>query len=258
MQERREIRVWSLGRVDLLDEGMATTIVFLPGESHGTRSLVGYSPSGHKEWHMTEVTWRACYIDNLQEILNTRRSSQTAENVLQGPPTLIRVELPEHMSYQPAWPLPLLQWTILPSLCTQIPPVLWPLTTLFIMGAMPFTSLSSQKLSGHPWRPSSQATASGKPLLPSASWYRSHLLPHLDLEGCCTSPVRAGRLWPWSFPLPPYMYTGLCDFEEREHTHLSIPQCLLLRLAKSVLFINVCWTDDWMNKTAKKPDVEKM
>lgn len=82
--------------------------------------------------------------------------------------------------------------------------------------------------------------------------------PTLTWKGAATSPVRAGRLWPWSFPLPPYMYTGLCDFEEREHTHLSIPQCLLLRLAKSVLFINVCWTDDWMNKTAKKPDVEKM
>ena len=30
--------------------------VFLPGESHGQRSLVGYSPSGCKESDMTEVT----------------------------------------------------------------------------------------------------------------------------------------------------------------------------------------------------------
>ena len=28
--------------------------VFLPGESHGQRSLVGYSPQGHKESDMTE------------------------------------------------------------------------------------------------------------------------------------------------------------------------------------------------------------
>ena len=30
------------------------TPVFLPGESHGQRSLVGYSPWGHKELNMTE------------------------------------------------------------------------------------------------------------------------------------------------------------------------------------------------------------
>ena len=30
------------------------TPVFLPGESHGQRNLVGYSPWGHKEWTTTE------------------------------------------------------------------------------------------------------------------------------------------------------------------------------------------------------------
>ena len=30
------------------------TLVFLPGESHGRRSLVGYSPRGHKEQDTTE------------------------------------------------------------------------------------------------------------------------------------------------------------------------------------------------------------
>ena len=33
------------------------TPVLLPGESHGRRSLVGYSPWGHKEWDVTERTW---------------------------------------------------------------------------------------------------------------------------------------------------------------------------------------------------------
>ena len=32
------------------------TPVFLPGESHGQRSLVGYSPRGHKESDTTEHT----------------------------------------------------------------------------------------------------------------------------------------------------------------------------------------------------------
>ena len=32
------------------------TAVFLPGESHGQRSLAGYGPQGHKELDTTEVT----------------------------------------------------------------------------------------------------------------------------------------------------------------------------------------------------------
>ena len=32
------------------------TPVFLPEESHGQRSLSGYSPSGHKESDMTDAT----------------------------------------------------------------------------------------------------------------------------------------------------------------------------------------------------------
>ena len=32
------------------------TPVFLPGESHGQRILVDYSPQGHKESDMTEAT----------------------------------------------------------------------------------------------------------------------------------------------------------------------------------------------------------
>ena len=36
------------------------TPVFLPGESHGQRSLVGYSPWGRKDLDTTEVTQHAC------------------------------------------------------------------------------------------------------------------------------------------------------------------------------------------------------
>ena len=35
------------------------TPVFLPGESHGQRSLVGYGPYGHKESDTTEVIYHA-------------------------------------------------------------------------------------------------------------------------------------------------------------------------------------------------------
>ena len=46
--------VRSLGWEDPLEEGMTPTPVFLPGESHGQRSVAGYSPWGHKELDMTE------------------------------------------------------------------------------------------------------------------------------------------------------------------------------------------------------------
>ena len=67
--------VQSLGGEDPLEEGMATpstilawsgkipwrrkwqlTPVFLPGESHGQRSLAGYSPWDYKESDTTEAT----------------------------------------------------------------------------------------------------------------------------------------------------------------------------------------------------------
>ena len=43
-----------------LGEGLGKpTSVFLPGESHGQRSLAGCSPSGHKESDTTEATYHA-------------------------------------------------------------------------------------------------------------------------------------------------------------------------------------------------------
>ena len=46
--------VQTLGQKDPLEEGMATHSSILAGESHGQRSLEGYSPRGHKESDMTE------------------------------------------------------------------------------------------------------------------------------------------------------------------------------------------------------------
>ena len=44
----------SLGQEDPLEEEMQPTPVFLPGESHGQRSLAGYSLWGHKESDTTK------------------------------------------------------------------------------------------------------------------------------------------------------------------------------------------------------------
>ena len=56
MQEMQEIQVGSLGWEDPLQEEMATYSVFLPGESHGQRSLTGYSAEGCNELDMTKGT----------------------------------------------------------------------------------------------------------------------------------------------------------------------------------------------------------
>ena len=46
-----------------LEESMATHSSILPEESHGQRSLVDYSPQGHKESDMTKTTYHACIMD---------------------------------------------------------------------------------------------------------------------------------------------------------------------------------------------------
>ena len=45
----QETSVPLLDLEDPLEEGMVTHSIFLPGKSHGQRSLVGYSPKGHQE-----------------------------------------------------------------------------------------------------------------------------------------------------------------------------------------------------------------
>ena len=55
-----QIPVPFLGRENPLKKGMATTPVFLPGEFHGQRSLVGYSPWDHKESDTTK--WLTCSL----------------------------------------------------------------------------------------------------------------------------------------------------------------------------------------------------
>ena len=50
----QETWVRSLGQEDPLEKEMATHSIFLPGEFHGQRILVGYSPWGPKELETPE------------------------------------------------------------------------------------------------------------------------------------------------------------------------------------------------------------
>ena len=49
-----DTQVRALGWEDPLEKKWQSTLGLLPGESHGQRSLVGYSPWGRKEWDTTE------------------------------------------------------------------------------------------------------------------------------------------------------------------------------------------------------------
>ena len=55
----QETRVRFLGQEDPLEKKRQPTPVFLPGESHGQRSLAGYSPRGHKsQTRLSDLTTR--------------------------------------------------------------------------------------------------------------------------------------------------------------------------------------------------------
>ena len=53
-RETQAMRGQSLGLEDPLKRAWQPTPVFLPGEPHGPRSLVGYSPWGRKQSDTTE------------------------------------------------------------------------------------------------------------------------------------------------------------------------------------------------------------
>ena len=60
-------------RKNPLEEGIATQSVFLPGESHGQRSLVGYSPWGCKELDPAEATEHSCRtVEEISEDITRR------------------------------------------------------------------------------------------------------------------------------------------------------------------------------------------
>ena len=59
MKEMPEIRVWSLGWEDPLEEEMATHSSILAWEIYGQRRLMGYILGGCNESNTTEVTEHA-------------------------------------------------------------------------------------------------------------------------------------------------------------------------------------------------------
>ena len=58
-KDGKETWVQCLSGEDPLEKGMQPTPVFLPGESHEQRSLVGYSPWDRKELDTTERLTRS-------------------------------------------------------------------------------------------------------------------------------------------------------------------------------------------------------
>ena len=77
------MQVRSLGREDRLEKGWQPTPVFLPGESGGQRSPVGYGPWGHKESDVTEATEYARPAASLS--LTRGREFYSRSQVAEGP-----------------------------------------------------------------------------------------------------------------------------------------------------------------------------
>ena len=51
------------------------TPAFLPGESHGQRSLAGYSPQGRKESDTTEASQHTCTVTKPHTLRHTCKQS---------------------------------------------------------------------------------------------------------------------------------------------------------------------------------------
>ena len=60
----QETWVQFLGWEDPLEKEWQPTPLFLPGESHGQRSPLGYSPRDHKESDTTELTFTFTNLTN--------------------------------------------------------------------------------------------------------------------------------------------------------------------------------------------------
>ena len=70
-----------LGRFPWRENGWPPTPVFLPGESHGQRSLAGYSPWGHTKSDTTIATWHTQCISCIYYILRLYINSLRAGTI---------------------------------------------------------------------------------------------------------------------------------------------------------------------------------
>ena len=57
--KRRKFNPWDR-KIPWRTAWQVTLLLFLPGESHGQRSLAGYGPESHKKLDTTGVTANAC------------------------------------------------------------------------------------------------------------------------------------------------------------------------------------------------------
>ena len=78
MQETQKTQVQFLGQKDPWRKKWQPIPVFLPGESHGQRSLAGYSPRGPEESGMTER-------------LSTQKYKKKSLGVLSEIPTIAQI-----------------------------------------------------------------------------------------------------------------------------------------------------------------------
>ena len=106
IQETQEMQVQSLGREDPLEgQKWQPTLVFLPRESHGQRSLAGYSPPSGKDLDTTEqlththtvqhqectkVNHRAITASQCRSISLTKVRAQLVKNLPAMQETLVR------------------------------------------------------------------------------------------------------------------------------------------------------------------------
>jgi len=81
-----------VGMISWRREWLLPTPVFLPGEFHGQRSLVGYSPWGHKESDMTE--WLSLFFfPQNQDSAHSQATCSNQSHLLLGP-YLVTTTLP--------------------------------------------------------------------------------------------------------------------------------------------------------------------
>ena len=70
------MRLRSLGQEDPLKEERQPTPAFLPGESHGQRSLAGYSPWAAKSW--TQLRNKGRGVNSKSQAKPERRQESSA------------------------------------------------------------------------------------------------------------------------------------------------------------------------------------
>ena len=77
-----ETGVQSLGWEGPLKKG--PTPAFFPGESHGQRILVGYSPRGHKEWDTIEGLILLLFLCSMKttQLFFTQKKIMKKSNIL--------------------------------------------------------------------------------------------------------------------------------------------------------------------------------